>query len=133
MLSYEQIKTWLKEKENKNKVVLVACFIVVFLVGFGTGRYERGSRRDTYKPLSNYTTQSIKKPQGAPAAEADVAGVTTTTLPSLINCVVKGNISAKGKKVYHVVGGAFYKIVKPEQCFKTEAEAVTAGFVKSSR
>jgi micrococcal nuclease len=48
-------------------------------------------------------------------------------------CVIKGNISSGGKKIYHVPGGASYKVVKPEQCFNTEAEAAAAGYVKASR
>jgi micrococcal nuclease len=48
-------------------------------------------------------------------------------------CVVKGNISASGVRIYHVAGGAFYDRVKAEQCFASENEAKSAGFRKSSR
>ena len=137
MYRYEEIKDWLKE--NKRQLVLAVCFILVFLVGFGSGRFEREMRRDRQKPLTNYTTQTKEAPQNkegdnaatvqaktTDAATPAVAGATTG------DCVVKGNISS-AKKIYHIAGGAFYKTVKPEQCFKTEAEAVAAGFVKSQR
>ncbi|MBI5530359.1 MAG: hypothetical protein HY918_02555 [Candidatus Doudnabacteria bacterium] len=137
MYSYEEIKDWLKE--NKRQLVLAVCFILVFLVGFGSGRFEREMRRDRQKPLTNYTTQTKEKPlnqEGTEAVNTDkpkaaapiVAGIATTAE----ECVVKGNISS-AKKIYHIAGGAFYKTVKPEQCFKTEAEAQAAGFVKSQR
>ncbi len=139
MLTYEKISNWLKEKENKDKIILGACFILVFVVGFGTGNYERGIRRDAVKPQINYTTQTAKKP-AAPGANTETGTVLGTQTKATAasstptgSCIVKGNISTGGRKIYHVQGGAFYKIVKPEQCFKTEAEALAAGFVKSGR
>ena len=133
MITYKQAANWWKEKENKNKVAVGVSFVLIFLVGFGTGSYTREIRRDAYKPQSNYTTQQIKKPlpTAAHPGEGTVAAVATGTPVSA--CVIKGNISSGGKKIYHVKGGAFYARVKPEQCFNTEAEAVAAGFVKSGR
>src|SRR4051812_45544389 len=123
MITYQQVEEWWAERENKNKVVIAAGFVVVFLVGFGTGRYERAVRRDAYKVQSNYTTQNAKKPEvlGAQTGAGQGRGGATSTLTSA-NCVVKGNISAAGKKIFHVLGGAFYARVKPEQCFNTEQE-----------
>lgn len=142
MLTYEKISNWLKEKENKDKLAIGACFILTFVIGFGAGNYEKEMRRDSYKPQTNYTTQTVKK-TAAPATANNEAGVvagtqtkavaTTTTTTQAVNCVVKGNISTGGRKIYHVQGGAFYKTVKPEQCFNTETEALAAGFVKSGR
>ena len=134
---YEKISEWLKEKENKDKVVIAVSFILIFVVGFGAGRYERGAARAAYKPQTNYTTKPAGKPATATPpgvtalGEGVVAGAATST-PSAI-CVIKGNISSAGKKIYHVQGGAFYARVKPEECFNTEAEAQAAGFIKSSR
>lgn len=53
-------------------------------------------------------------------------------------CVIKGNISDKGERIYHVPGGAFYSktIVNPrkgERWFCSEAEAVKAGWRRSKR
>jgi cell division septation protein DedD len=137
MTAYEKIKNWLEEKENKNKLVLGLSFIIVFAVGFGAGSY---AKHTSYKPQANYTTIPSKKPvtTKAPAADtgevlgkATTAVAATSTQPSA--CVVKGNIASTGKKIYHVKGGAFYNRVKPEECFNTEAEALAAGFIKSSR
>lgn len=49
------------------------------------------------------------------------------------NGLIKGNINADGKKIYHMPGGAFYDQTKPEAWFKTEREAQEAGFRKSKR
>jgi hypothetical protein len=140
MITYENLKTWLGEKENKQKAIIGVCFVVVFFVGFGAGSFKRLSMRDTNKTYSNYTTQPAKKPLTAEAgtqadlnaAQPIVAGAATST-PATGACIVKGNISSTGSKIYHVKGGAFYDRVKPEQCFNTEAEAQAAGFRKSSR
>jgi hypothetical protein len=125
---YEKIKDWLKQKENKQKLVTGLAFIVVFIVGFGAGSFTKSIRRDTNKSQTNYTTNSVQKPAAPVVTAAPVATSTSAT-----NCVVKGNISSAGKKIYHVQGGAFYNRVKPEQCFNTETEALAAGFIKSSR
>jgi endonuclease YncB( thermonuclease family) len=51
-------------------------------------------------------------------------------------CVIKGNMSSKGERIYHVPGGRYYDAtvidtLKGEQWFCTEAEAVAAGWRKS--
>jgi len=53
-------------------------------------------------------------------------------------CRIKGNISSKGKKIYHLPGMRWYKKTKidaskGERWFCTEEEAVQAGWRKSSR
>ncbi len=138
MITYEEIKNWCAEKENKNKVVIAAGFLLIFLVGFGAGRYERGIARDAYKPLTNYTTKQAEKPAPAVAGAAIEVGTVKPAAPAATsalngNCPVKGNISSAGKKIFHVKGGAFYDRTKAEQCFNTPSEAIAAGFVKSSR
>ncbi len=124
----------LKQKfiAHKQEFVLAICFMLVFLVGFGAGRFEQQLRRDAALQ-SHYTTPAPKKASAQPAAPAPAAGEKVLAASSSQPCLIKGNISSGGKKVYHVAGGAFYKTVKPEQCFDTEAAAQTAGFVKSQR
>ncbi len=53
-------------------------------------------------------------------------------------CVIKGNISSSGEKIYHVPGGAYYDATvidgsKGERWFCSESEAVTAGWRKSKK
>lgn len=132
-MTYQQIKDWFKEKDNKNKIVVLLSLVLMFIVGFGAGRYERELRRDRLQ--TNYTTNKAPKETvtKTPMAEAGAVKGTTTDVQKQTGCIIKGNISTAGKKVYHVPGGSYYKIVKPEQCFNTEAEAKTSGFVKSAR
>jgi len=54
------------------------------------------------------------------------------------DCVIKGNISSKGEKIYHVPGGQFYDRTvidtsKGEKWFCSEVEAQAAGWRRSSK
>lgn len=42
--------------------------------------------------------------------------------------LIKGNINARGEKVYHLPGGRYYDRVRAERWFRTEREALDAGF-----
>src|SRR6266404_6378373 len=62
----------------------------------------------------------------APVSSAAAAG----------QCAIKGIISSKGERIYHVPGGRYYDVTvidtaKGERWFCTEAEAVAAGWRKS--
>lgn len=53
-------------------------------------------------------------------------------------CVIKGNITSDGEKIYHVPGGRYYAVTKidtrkGERWFCTESQAVNAGWRKSKR
>lgn len=41
---------------------------------------------------------------------------------------VKGNISSRGEKIYHLPGGRWYKRTAPEECFTSAAAARKAGY-----
>ncbi|WP_242961518.1 DNA/RNA non-specific endonuclease [Peptostreptococcus faecalis] len=47
--------------------------------------------------------------------------------------LIKGNINSKGEKIYHLPGSANYDRTIPEQTFKTEKEAIEAGFRAAKR
>jgi micrococcal nuclease len=47
--------------------------------------------------------------------------------------LIKGNINSKKEKIYHMPGGQYYDQTNPEEWFKTEQEALDAGFRKSKR
>jgi competence protein ComEC len=133
--SYEEIKKI--AVDHKTQIIQAVCFVLVFIVGFGTGKFEKEINKSN-NSQSHYTTPTATK---ATKPAGDTAKEKTTTTPAKAavaganteNCLIKGNINAKGGKIYHMPGGASYKITKPEQCFQTEAEATAAGFVKSSR
>ncbi|THF79881.1 phospholipase D-like domain-containing protein [Cohnella fermenti] len=67
-------------------------------------------------------------------AEEDDEGAVESAAPaSCANPDIKGNINAKGERIYHVPGGAGYTQTDPEQMFCTEQEAEAAGFRKALR
>lgn len=131
-MSYEKLKKWVRD--NKTTLILGASFVLVFVMGFGVGRYDRENMKVAPRPLTNYSTKPAvaqTETKAEPeAAKPEVAGA--AKVPGT-ECFIKGNISSGGKKIYHLKGGAFYDRTNAEQCFKTEAEARDAGFVKSSR
>ncbi|WP_346773966.1 thermonuclease family protein [Brevibacillus sp. SYP-B805] len=47
--------------------------------------------------------------------------------------LIKGNINAKGEKIYHLPGSRDYDKTKPERWFATEEEARAAGFRPAKR
>lgn len=73
-------------------------------------------------------------PETQRAADRGVTdrGVTLSTQGT---CAIKGNLSSKGERIYHVPGQKYYartKIDKPgERMFCSEAEAEAAGFRRS--
>lgn len=46
---------------------------------------------------------------------------------------IKGNISKRGEKIYHVPGGQFYEVTIPEKWFFTPQDAEKAGYRRSKR
>lgn len=49
------------------------------------------------------------------------------------SCDIKGNINAKGNKIYHMPGQRDYDNTVAEEMFCTEEEAETAGFIPATR
>lgn len=140
-MDYEKNKLWLQE--HKKDIATGICFIVIFFVGFGSGKLVKQDSIPKPSNYGNYNIGDSKKTTANKAATKAVINETppsptesaSTTISALskVNCVVKGNISSGGKKIYHVPSGSLYKIVKPEICFATEREALAQGFVKSGR
>ena len=150
--SYEKIKKWFVF--HKREIWIGACFVLVFLVGFGTGRYDRNRTAVQKKLPNNYSknpdlNQKTTVDRGEEAGAGTVKGAQTqkevnTEMPATApktpatkpkegtDCLVKGNISGNNK-IYHVKGGAFYDRTNPEMCFATEEEAKAAGFRKAAR
>lgn len=74
----------------------------------------------------------------APAAPVPVAPAPGRTPAPSGACLIKGNISSEGEKIYHVPGGDFYdqtqiSLSKGERWFCSESEAAGAGWRASKR
>jgi hypothetical protein len=128
-MTYDHLKT--KLQENKQTVIYVISSILIFVLGYGTGR----ANQVTQKIVSTqpYSSRNITEKQSTTATTAEPLATDTKKAPAGECTKIKGNISAKGDRIYHMPGGASYKRVNPEQCFATESEATAAGFRKASR
>lgn len=95
--------------------------------------------------IAGLDKQSIlKTPSAAAVAVAPSVATIPSNSPGAINtelllpdiksmCLIKGNISANGAKIYHLPGGRFYKATKiinkaGEKYFCSEEEALAAGW-----
>ncbi|CAM2981802.1 thermonuclease family protein [Paenibacillus sediminis] len=58
----------------------------------------------------------------------DNKGAHTTPVKPSNGCKIKGNINAKGDKIYHTPSSPSYDNTKPEVWFCSEKEALSAGF-----
>ena len=56
-----------------------------------------------------------------------------TTITNQNRCDIKGNINAKGNKIYHMPGQLDYENTVAEEMFCTEEEAEVAGFIPAKR
>jgi endonuclease YncB( thermonuclease family) len=63
----------------------------------------------------------VSRPSGAAEAQR------TSIAPSA-DCTIKGNVNAKGDRIYHMEGTRDYARTKPENWFCSTEEAETAGF-----
>lgn len=134
---YTDFKKWLEE--HRQHFVLGVCFILVFFLGFGVGKFNK-YQNSKQKLQIDYSKNSIsqqnqKKTVGEGNETVDTLTISTSssTNTTITECKIKGNISSGGKKIYHIKGGASYNVVKPEMCFSSEEEAKAGGFVKSLR
>jgi hypothetical protein len=133
MILYQKMKTFLVD--NKRRFAFIAAGVVVFLVGYGTGRfallplYNNGGAPKNGVKSSNYTTSTGAAPNGNGTGKAAASPVKPGGDPA---CPIKGNMASTKEKKYYTASDRGYAQVKPEQCFKTEAEALAAGFVAAA-
>lgn len=86
------------------------------------------------------TVTPTPEPPPLPTIEPEVVpeeevGESTPVPPEAL---IKGNISSSGEKIYHMPDGAYYDQVKideskGEMWFRSEEDAIAAGWRKSSR
>ncbi|GAB4814194.1 hypothetical protein N2152v2_001240 [Parachlorella kessleri] len=89
-----------------------------------------------HMPLDIDDVVGVPPPCPGPTAEVtNVQGdaVPADELPPNPQCPIKGNINAKGERIYHVPGGNFYdatsvEVSEGERWFCSEREAVAAGW-----
>lgn len=97
--------------------------------------YLAAQKRAKAKRVGVWSAACAAPVVAAPAPAAPAAPGTSAAAPAG-RCVIKGNISAKGEKIYHVPGGGSYDVTvitasKGERWFCTEQEARNAGWRKA--
>ena len=81
-------------------------------------------------------SMDVQSPQAFRLTQAASRSAKTASAPSNGKCVIKGNISSKGDRIYHVPGQDYYEKTKisrskGERWFCSEDEARKAGWRKS--
>lgn len=99
----------------------------------GAERMAREQKKGLWEscPVTLPAPSPIPTPQPAPTPIP-----TPTPIPPTSSCVIKGNISSSGEKIYHVPGCGNYNVTKidearGERWFCTESEALGAGWRKA--
>lgn len=101
----------------------------------------------TYPPNIKYVDKLLKAQQDArearlgiwsddPCPASNPPNPSDPSAPTSSNCLIKGNISSSGEKIYHIQGQRYYEKTKIEEnkgerWFCTEEEARSAGWRKS--
>lgn len=104
------------------------------VLGAGVWWYRTHDASKPDKTASAEVTQVDEEPASAgEAASVLEKGEPAVAARDKASCRIKGNISGKGKKVYHVPGSRFYaqteiETAAGERWFCTEEEAIAAGW-----
>lgn len=146
-MTYESITT--KVREYKPILLQLVVATTMFGLGFGSGREWKSQEKIELRRQAKYTTKPTETKKAEAQAPTKTEGDTKPAEPTKEKtsattkeskaakpaadapCIIKGNINAKGEKLYHTKASPVYTRTKPEACFATEAEAVAAGFKKS--
>ncbi|MEK7524235.1 MAG: thermonuclease family protein [Patescibacteria group bacterium] len=97
---------------------------------------EKGLWDPKVCPQNDAKTTPPAAPVTLPDAESTTPSTTLEVQPS--QCLIKGNISSSGEKIYHDPSGSYYSKTAinesdGEKWFCSEGEAKTAGWRKSTR
>lgn len=93
----------------------------------GIWKYENYAQADGFHP-AEYQEDSSTTSNSMTSGTASSNGSSSSSTPPNNTCTIKGNINAKGEKIYHTTASPNYKSTQPEAWFCTEAEAVAAGY-----
>ena len=110
-------------KIHQMKLVHLLGYVMVAIIGIGLGRMivtapeaPEIKVEEAFNVPSNYSQ--------------NILGIQSESKPA----VCQGQIKGSSSFIYHLPGGAFYdRTTNPVRCFDTEAEAIAAGFRKSSK
>lgn len=119
-------------KTHQQELVLLVGYILVAFIGFTTGHFVTARHtppeirvEESFSYVNNTSKDDQTQSTGTPIKSTDTGQKCSDQ--------IKGNINSKGEKIYHLPRGAFYERTDPEECFKTETEAIQRGYKKSSK
>lgn len=102
----------------KKKILWAAGALLTFFAGFLASYFDQAPQHSQGDLLLN--NSSTTKYRQYKRIQVDP------------QCPVKGKVKKGRRNLYYLPGGAFYKRIKPTDCFKSEQEAKDAGFFKSA-
>ena len=122
------------EYSTKTKKIMTGVFAMVFICAMISGNHQKQEKQSRQpQDVSQEIADSAREeqiqpppmkqeapPPSAPAVRRDGPGPNGES--------IKGNISSKGEKIYHVPGSRWYDKTDPEAWFFTVDEAVKAGY-----
>lgn len=112
--------------KNKTPVALmVGAVIIAGAIYFSGNQPPSPSESFKFPPAQNQNRNEFQLPAELSTEDSE-------------DCLIKGNISSKGERIYHVPGGQFYdrtviSTSKGEKWFCSEKEAQNAGWRRSLR
>jgi hypothetical protein len=120
-------------KNNQQILILAVGYLLIAALGFSIGRISAVDFKSPEISVEEVFVAPLNNTQNLPVAQSETAANNPANAGNSCNGQIKGNISSKGEKIYHIPDGAFYDRTTPEMCFATEAEAKSGGFRKSSK
>ena len=129
------------EFAQKNKIYIFG-FIAVLLIAIAIGifyfsKVQNSSSRNPEQQNNNSLTDKYKQYSTGGQTESGDASVSVKAQTSDVQkagCPIRASKPKKGKiAYYHVPGDLSYNKIKNPICFKTEQDAISAGYKKSPR
>lgn len=123
---------------SKNNFIFIVVIVMMVLSGcsFVVQDTRTPQERATAETTRSLLPTVTPDPDEVPVDEVGETEPEPTLQPPSLN--IKGNISSSGEKIYHMPDGAYYDQVKideskGEMWFRSEEDAIAAGWRKSSR
>lgn len=115
----------------KRLAILLTTLVIVTACTFDPVRPQAVYEATATARSAEATAQAMLPtvtPTPVPPLPTVEPAVVPPTVEATPECVVKGNINARGEKIYHLPGDPNYVRTKAEECFPDAASAEAAGY-----
>jgi hypothetical protein len=120
-------------KNNQQVLILAIGYLLTAALGFGIGRVSSLDLKTPEIRVEEVFAAPLNNTQNLTTTQSNAEANNPVNVSNSCNGQIKGNISSKGERIYHMPGGSFYDRTAAEMCFATETEAQSAGFRKSGK